>query len=156
MQHNKISFTMSFFSCNTLFYLVLINKPLIKGGLKMMGLETIRELQSEAASRAAELNSEPLIIWAPEEIRSIPSIGTYLPHGWARVSLHDERCNHGVYMGDNEGFGAYFVDSSGFGAPGEPAMTYDKLLEVVEVGMAYAIVEEGQFQVKIGVFELEE
>lgn len=123
----------------------------------MMGLETIKRMSREAAQRAASEGLKPLIIEAEdldgdviEMIRGIPDLGTHLPDGWKRVKLERE---HGVYMGDNQGFGAFFVDASGFGRPGEPALTLREFIERLKPGLAYAIVEAGQFQVKIGVFE---
>jgi len=46
-----------------------------------------------------------------------------------------------------------FVDSSGCGRPGEPALTQDQFKASLEVGKAYAVVDVGQFQLQVGVFE---
>jgi len=124
----------------------------------MLGAAQIREMQRQAAVHAAREKQVPLTIY-PEDmeniqdvVREIPFIGDYLPTGWERVSLRNEDGSRGVYMGDNEGYGAYFVDSSGFGSPYEPALTLEEFCARVRPGRAYAIVEAGEFQVKIGVF----
>jgi len=46
----------------------------------------------------------------------------------------------------------YFVDSSGFGAEDEPALTFPQFVRQAKVGKGYAIIETGQFQVRIGEF----
>jgi hypothetical protein len=127
----------------------------------MMTVETIRNISRDAALKAASEKALPFIIW-PEDMganitsvcKSLPFLGDYLPKGWKRVSLKGDEHAHGVYMGDNSGFGAYFVDATGF-ADGtqEPAMSIDQFGKVLEVGRAYGLVEVGQFQVKVGVFE---
>jgi hypothetical protein len=85
--------------------------------------------------------------------RSIPHLGGLLPRGWRRVRLE---AGHGVYSGDNKGFGAFMVDSSGLGSPGEAALTIEEFANRLTPGVGYAIVEAGQFQVKIGAFERKE
>lgn len=130
----------------------------------MMDLATIDYLTKQAARRAAKVRKQPQMFDARDleraakgdfsGIAGIPNLGSYLPKGWKRVSLKDEEGTHGVYMGDNSGFGAYFVDKSGWGSPGEPAMTVKELARRMKPGLGYAMVEEGQFQVKVGVFKL--
>jgi hypothetical protein len=69
-----------------------------------------------------------------------PNLGSYVPKGWAEVDR-------------------LFCDKSGWGREDEPALTIAglkrKLTEHVAAGnrYGYAIVEEGTFQVYIGVFE---
>ena len=46
-----------------------------------------------------------------------------------------------------------FVDSSGFGWEGEPALTIEQFYKQVKKGFGYAVVDSGQFQVFVGVFE---
>lgn len=46
-----------------------------------------------------------------------------------------------------------FVDNSGFGSVGESALTVSQFLQKVKKGLGYAIIEEGQFQVYVGVFK---
>jgi hypothetical protein len=108
-------------------------EPINKEGIKMMSLATINELAREQAARAAADNLEPLIIWDPEDIRHIPNFGDYRPEGWELVET-------------------YFVDKSGWGRPGEPALTLDEFLAKIVPGRAYALIEEGQFQVYVGEF----
>jgi len=103
----------------------------------MMSGNAIRNLQLEAAARAARVGVTPLVIW-PEDnvadvIRHIPNIGDYIPKGWRLDST-------------------MFVDKTGLGATYEPAMTFERLCEEIKAGKGYAIVEEGQFQVYIGEF----
>lgn len=131
----------------------------------MMDLQTIAALNRDIGEQARQNGLTPHILSGREvaqaqtgnleAIRSIPNLGYYLPKGWQRVSLADlgEGEAHGVYMGDNEGFGAYMVDKSGFGRRDEPALTLDQFVERLRPGYGYAMVEEGQFQVKIGLFE---
>lgn len=45
-----------------------------------------------------------------------------------------------------------FCDCSGVGKRGEPALTIELKAEL-EVGKAYAIIDVGQFQVRLGVFQ---
>lgn len=122
-------------------------------------LNDIRALNDDAARRAYERHFEPYVVtevdlkvWAIAPCFPFRQLGGYLPEGWGRVSLEDEALDHGVYLGDNDGFGAYFVDASGFGHRGEPALTIKEFLDKLEVGYGYAIVEAGRFQVKIGKF----
>ena len=124
----------------------------------MMSIEQIRQESQRAASEAASEDKRPLFIdqFDLELARrgnyahlSIPFIGTYLPEGFKRQEIDQDLS--GVYSGDNNGYGAFFVDSSGFGGPGEAAISLARMFEVMEKGY-YAIVEAGQFQVKVGMF----
>tara|TARA_R110000765_G_scaffold195591_1_gene301054 strand:- start:5 stop:382 length:378 start_codon:yes stop_codon:yes gene_type:complete len=124
----------------------------------MMDLETIHNVSQEQAAIAANENKIPLIITKEdidyENVRGIPSLGTYLPDDWERVSL-ETWPDRGIYMSDNEGFGALFVDSSGFTEAGEAALSLEEFIKALVPDLGYAIVEEGQFQVKVGVFKYE-
>jgi hypothetical protein len=100
----------------------------------MMGLETIRKLNAQAArSRAAKAkpvtvnqgNIDSLAAGKPDF--KIPMIGDYRPRGYV---LKRE----------------LFIDISGLGAPNEPALTQRQLAGEMKVGMAYALIEAGQFQ----------
>lgn len=105
----------------------------------MMSAGAIQELQREAAQRAAREGKVPLIYElgdGPDHLRHIPSIGTHRPPGYRETK------------------NLYFVDSSGWGEPGEPALTFDQFAGRVRPGFAYAIVEEGQFQVYIQEFSV--
>jgi len=126
----------------------------------MMDLGTIRELQADAALRAAEAKLEPWIVWPDdvgnvERLRRIPNLGTHLPDGWRRVDSVDEIGPHRSQWntGRPDGKRGYFVDKSGFGSPNEPALTAQEMADLLKPGYGYAIVEEGQFQITIGVFK---
>lgn len=131
----------------------------------MMGLETIRELQLEAAARAAREGNVPFIARTEDDIRAgdLPFLGTHLPRGW-RYLRWDElpgiETNRHDY--DNStGQVLMFVDASGFGSEGEGAYTIGGFLrrigeltavldENTEVG--WAVWEAGQFQVHVAGF----
>ncbi len=124
----------------------------------MMSLDYINQLNDEAASLAQDEDLQPVEYTGQpvtDIAQAMPFIGGHLPTGYERVNLQGEydADRHGIYMGDADGAGAYFVDSSGFGAPGEPAMNIVDLGEKLREGYAYALVETGQFQVKVGVFK---
>lgn len=78
---------------------------------------------------------EPLMINAgdniSDKIRAIPNIEKIKIKGWKLVNT-------------------YFVDKSGLGQSDEPALTFNQFLEYVKINRAYAIIEEGLFQVWIG------
>src|SRR5271169_2924214 len=102
----------------------------------MMSLETIHRM-SDTMSRTAKRNGAvPKVFTEEDEIEGIPALGKHVPRGWKLVNT-------------------YFVDSSGFGSPGEPAMTRDAFISLVEgaPGYGWAIVEAGQFQVYVGQYE---
>lgn len=46
-----------------------------------------------------------------------------------------------------------FVDSSGFGGVAEAALTIDQFHHRIKAGFGYGVVDAGQFQVHVGVFE---
>jgi hypothetical protein len=60
--------------------------------------------------------------------------------------LEAEENDHGVYMGDNEGFGAYFVDKCGYGDPGEPALTLDEFIRRMKPGLGYGMSRRASFR----------
>lgn len=138
----------------------------------MHTLEYIQQLSSEAAHKASIEGTEPYLIsdWEIEDIaenddidhiRNMPFLGDYCPKNWQRVNIPSLNLpdNHGMYKADNNGYGAFMVDSSGFGETGEPALTICELLDrmlLIGTGYGYAIVETGQFQVKIGVYKPKE
>lgn len=111
----------------------------------MISVAAAQEMSREAAVRAAKNKEEPLYFWPEDtenddqlskQLRNTPYLGTYVPRGWERLEE------------------TYFVDSSGFGQPGEPALTLDQFMGYLKknLDVAYAIVEAGEFQVKIGTF----
>ena len=123
----------------------------------MMSLEAIHELSARIAIDAEQEGREPLMYPFENLNRPrIPSIGDYVPPGWDEVGE------------------PLFVDSSGLGLPGEPALTQVQFMEQLqyehefgftddeiegetrryEGPFAYAVIEEGQFQVYVGRFVL--
>lgn len=101
----------------------------------MMGIETIKALNAKAARKARNLKQKPVIVTEEQIERfkqgerpfSIPFIGDYRPRGF---KLEREM----------------FVDISGCGAEDEPALTMKQLANEMKAGMAYALIEHGQFQ----------
>jgi hypothetical protein len=125
----------------------------------MFSLDVIEDLQLEAASAAAKAKLEPLMAW-PEDVgkldrlRHIPNLGKYLPDGWERIDPDVLKPNRTRYTtGKVDGVPGLFVDKSGLGAPNEPAMTAQEFADWIVPNYGYAIVEEGQFQITIGVFK---
>lgn len=110
----------------------------------MWGGSMIRDIQRNAAAKAAREKKTPLIVW-PEDVETwksrpaevtFPFLGDYVPKGWV---LERE----------------LFVDRSGMGRPGELAMTWEQFLSEVQPGMGYAGIELGQFQCYIGEYRKE-
>jgi hypothetical protein len=88
------------------------------------------------------------------ECARIPFLGDYVPNGYERLHV-------GETFGDHHGSGtadhAYLlVDSSGFGGRGELAMTVSQFAEFVQrhPGYGYGIIEAGQFQIVLGVYQV--
>lgn len=102
----------------------------------MMSLESIEQLSREAGERAAKEKREPLIAFTDkdEAVVKCPNLGDYVPDGWKLIYR-------------------LFVDKMGFSEAGFAALSVDQFIEKVKSGLGYAIVEEGQFQIYIGVFE---
>ena len=126
----------------------------------MYSIEAIRALQRKAERESRERGEEPQRFFSRDaDVAGIPFLGERCPRGWKRVDprkaglpvsfLHDDVVR---------GYPAYFVDSSGFGTPDEPAMTFDRFEKMVDrTGRyGYAVVQAGQFQVYVGVFERRE
>lgn len=102
--------------------------------LNMYGIDEINRMNTEAGRKAK--GKQPYVASAStdfEAIRKIPNFGDYRPKGWK--------------LGE-----VYFVDSSGMGQEGEGALTINQFLKEVKAGKGYAIIEAGQFQVRIGEF----
>jgi hypothetical protein len=124
-------------------------------------------MSREAAERAAAENSMPFVLTQQDldaardgDLTQImfPNLGTHVPEGWQRADLRGwfpdhEFGPHGVYYSDADGAGAFFCDKSGWGSPGESALTLPELFAMLRPGYGYGMVEEGQFQCKLGVFE---
>jgi hypothetical protein len=125
----------------------------------MMTADTIQHIAKSAARSSMRAGTVPCVLSAYdiEAIKTdtkyikhlIPTLGDRCPKGWKRIR---PPAGHGVYEGDNHGFGAYMVDSSGFGSEYEAALTIEQFLNVLQPGFGYAVIEFGQFQVKIGMF----
>jgi len=102
----------------------------------MMSLTLIERLSREAGERAANKEREPFVAFVDkdEAVVKCPNFGDYVPDGWKLIDR-------------------LFVDKSGFGTVGELALTIKQFIAKVKGGLGYAIIEEGQFQLYIGVFE---
>ena len=107
----------------------------------MMSLDMIHSESRKAARRASEDGVLPYIVEREDLVAfkrggtfPFPFTGTKRWKGWKLVKR-------------------YFVDSSGWGKAGEPALTREQFLAVLEPGYGYAILEAGQFQVYVGKFE---
>lgn len=116
--------------------LLQVNIKCPERGFIMMSLDAIHQLADEKALQAAKENREPYEAIRDRDgmVLKCPNIGSYEPSGFTEIDR-------------------LFVDKSGFGSPGEPALTPEQFLGKVKAGLYYAIVQEGQFQLYIGVFE---
>lgn len=101
-----------------------------------MSAAAIRQLSVEAAAKAVKLKQEPMIAFVDgdEAIMEMSNLGDYRPEGWELIDK-------------------LFVDSSGLGSAGSPALSAEQFLAKVKEGLGYALIEQGQFQVYVGVFE---
>ena len=143
----------------------------------MMDLETIKHLNKKAGRNAKKNGIQPLTFTSEdmnslsenniEPIRTMPDVGDSVPSGWKRFNLgkiKDQfRYEYKIYSDDADGSGAFFVDQ-GMGSENEPAMTIKQFINSLSQlwnnpnipnnkKLGYGIVETGQFQVKIGVFQ---
>lgn len=102
----------------------------------MMSLESIEQLSREAGEQAADEEREPLIAFVDKDEAMVkcPNLGDYVPDGWKLIDR-------------------LFVDKMGFGDADGRCLTVEQFIEKVKSGLGYAIVEEGQFQIYIGVFK---
>ena len=138
----------------------------------MYDIETIRQMNKDDGQNAMDQGLEPLKFNSVDmnnlkggditPIRSIPDLGDSVPNGWSRFDLGKIKdkftYSSKIYKGDAQGQGAFFVDQ-GFGSENEPAMTIPQFIKSlseiwnINKRLGFGIVETGQFQVKIGVFE---
>ena len=129
----------------------------------MMSPQTIRAMSRAAGRRSRENHVEPLVVRdedrgvLDEHLRKIPNLGDRCPRGWKRVPAHTLCSSDAglVPFGGKEARHFIEVDASGWGSPGELALTFGQLCQWVSEAPgenAYAIVEEGQFQIVVGVF----
>jgi len=111
----------------------------------MMSLGSIHQMSRETGKRAAQMAMMPYVPIHEEEIYTyppfpFPNIGDHRPKGWELVDT-------------------LFCDSSGFGAEDEPALSVRQLrrklieLQRSDKAYGYAVIEVGQFQLHLGVFE---
>ena len=113
----------------------------------MMGLSMISHLCKEAEKKAKKNKVVPLVLAEPEDVDNlgshgytIPNLGDHRPKGWKLV-------DH------------WLCDGTGLGGPNEPALTQRQLKERMKQKLAegkeygYAVIEQGPFQVTLGVFE---
>lgn len=109
--------------------------------IAMMDLAYIKQMNREAAERAAEENLSPFVYWDESELDQsegfpFPFIGDLDPEGWVEVETH-------------------FVDSSGYGQDDEPALSVGQFIAIIrdrirsQTVTGWAIVEAGQFQVYV-------
>lgn len=109
----------------------------------MMSTESIIALAREQAVRAFVEEREPYVPEVGEPDRwstfPIPNLGSYQPAGW-RLEEH------------------VLVDKTGWGIESEPALTVRGFKQWVAAkqaqypGAGFALIEEGQFQVVVGIF----
>ena len=129
----------------------------------MMDLATLNYVNRQAARRSAAAKRVPLILEQTDldALKSgadrmpaggIPYIGARCPKGWRRVNLATWFYDDSVYL-EVQGVGVFFVDKSGFGTRGEPALTLQEFANLIRPGFGYGVVEDGQFQCHVGVFE---
>lgn len=101
----------------------------------MYSLKMIERMNRETAKKAK--GKKPYIAKCDNDLhtfRNCPNFGDYRPAGYKLVD-------------------SLFVDNSGFGGEGESALTASQFLLKIEKGKGYAIIETGQFQIYVGVFE---
>lgn len=135
----------------------------------MMSSQQIVAMSRAAARRSAREHVVPLLVEKEDlvadvtlrrHLRGIPFIGDRVPRGWKLMhaaSLLGSDTNCVPWWPDEPSKAhAYMqVDSSGLGAEGEPSFTQAGFCEAVRKigpGYGYAMAEQGQFQVVVGVF----
>lgn len=130
----------------------------------MMSPQMIRQLSRQAARESQRNHVEPLAIEAhdlgvlDEHLRHIPFLGDRCPRGWKRVpasTLEVPERALTPYWGE-ERHKYFMVDSSGYGSPTEPALRFDQFCQWASEhaeGYGLAIVEQGQFQIVVGIFK---
>jgi hypothetical protein len=113
----------------------------------MWGLDTIKE----AGEAAREKGAEPLLLAADEYVglSTVSNAGGFPNLGDYANEVDDE----------HKRIATLFCDSSGFGLPSEPALTQEQLVRKVKElldehdELLFGIVEVGQFQLHLGVWE---
>lgn len=114
----------------------------------MMSLHAIQQISHDAAVRACRENRIPFTVEEQDKEHwkaqfkagtlkfPFPFLGEYVPQAWKRTDRDP-----------------LFVDSSGYGREGEPALTVMATIDALTVGKAYAIIENGQFQLHLAEYE---
>lgn len=113
----------------------------------MMHPTEIARLSNEAARKARREKKLPLVLGDIADVDHlgepgyrIPNLGSHVPKGW-KVIEH------------------WICDASGMGSDREPALTQAQLKATIRRKISenklygYAVVEQGPFQVVVGVFE---
>lgn len=111
----------------------------------MMDLATIIAVNEEIAAEAARRNLQPFVPNGEAEVERwppfpFPSVGRHDPGGWEQTDT------------------TWFVDRTGVGRDWEPALTVDQFKRALKdhitshPGHAFAVVEEGPFQVIVAAF----
>lgn len=102
----------------------------------MFSLAQIQSMNRETGRKAKRHGKKPYIAQHDndEGVSKCPNIGDYRPKGYELIDQ-------------------LFVDSSGFGSSSGLALTIDQFLAKVKKGLGYAIIEQGQFQLYVGVFK---
>lgn len=128
-------------------YLAVVVAAFKKEKLIMMDLQTINSMNAKATRRAKIKNVLPLVLGEQEDVDHlgepgyiIPNLGDHCPAGWKMLET-------------------WFCDHSGFGSDNGPALTLQQLKSKMKscIGdgkiYGYGIVECGQFQLHLGIFE---
>lgn len=100
----------------------------------MYSIEMIKQMNRDAAKAAKGRSPYIAKCDRDEGVLHCPNFGDYRPKGWKLVET-------------------LFVDSSGWGGDDEPALSISSFIDKVRDGFGYAVIEQGQFQVCVGVFE---
>ena len=115
----------------------------------MYSLDTLKDINNKQELKAYVKSHPLMLLKRVEDVRQSPDyaqVDLKLLEGVAGIELVDE----------------YFVDSSGMGSENEPALTYSKFCEVLDVILAgekkegnivlSCLTGVGQFQVYVGIF----
>ena len=113
---------------------------------------SLKAVNAERAATAAAEGLEPYVYFRADEVVEVlnrtggfpfPHIGDHRPDGWVHLDTH-------------------FADASGMGADDEPALSVRQLVALIEDRIAHhnavgrvvgwAVIEAGQFQVRVGEF----
>ncbi len=129
-----------------------------------MGLQTIRDIQTEAAHAAARRGKFPLVIFnsdtVEDDIKHLPNLGDYEPEGWDLILLSKEGIDELLPQWQQRNLDFLFVDKGGWGREGEAALTFEQFCKCVAIlvdhfkgkTIGFGIWDEGQFQINVGVY----